>query len=191
VTVGGPQGVRAVVVRDPAGHFVELVQPPRLPPTLIPENVVGVRLRHTVTNLERAVALYRDVLGFRGGSGSVPPDYYNEPSVLELLGVPTDTLWRFTGLVLPPTGLQLELMEFKGSRPPEPADLADPRATRIQLRVTDVDAAVAELTRAGGTVISTGGRPLDLAAGEAPVKVATVRDPDNWFLVLIESPPAP
>jgi hypothetical protein len=82
-------------------------------------------------------------------------------------------------------------MEFKGSRPPEPADLADPRATRIQLRVTDVDAAVAELTRAGGTVISTGGRPLDLAAGEAPVKVATVRDPDNWFLVLIESPPAP
>jgi catechol 2,3-dioxygenase-like lactoylglutathione lyase family enzyme len=191
VTVGGPQGVRAVVVRDPAGHFVELVQPPRLPPTLVPENVVGVRLRHTVTNLERAVALYRDALGFRGGSGSVPPDYYNEPSVLELLGVPEDTLWRFTGLVVPTSGLQLELMEFKGSSVPEPADIADPHATRIQLRVTDVDAAVAELTKAGGAVISTDGRPLDLAAGDAPLKVVTVRDPDNWFLVLIQSPPTP
>jgi catechol 2,3-dioxygenase-like lactoylglutathione lyase family enzyme len=165
------------------------VQPSRLPPTLIPENVVGVRLRHTVANLERAVALYRDVLGFRGGS--VPPDYYNEPSVLELLGVPENTLWRFTMLVVPTSGLAIELMEFKGARRPEPADIADPGATRIQLRVTDVDAAVADLTRAGGTVISTGGRPLDLAAGDVPLKVATVRDPDNWFLVLIQSPPTP
>jgi hypothetical protein len=24
-----------------------------------------------------------------------------------------------------------------------------------------------------------------------PLKVATVRDPDNWFLVLIQSPPTP
>jgi catechol 2,3-dioxygenase-like lactoylglutathione lyase family enzyme len=191
VTVGGPQGVRAVVVRDPAGHFIELVQPPRLPPTLVPENVVGVRLRHTVANLERAVALYRDALGLRGGNGSVPPDYYNEPSVLELLGVPEDTLWRFTGVAVPTTGLQIELMEFKGSRAPEPADIADTGATRIQLRVTDLDAAVAELTKAGGTVISTGGRPFDVAAGDVPLKVATVRDPDNWFLVLIESPPTP
>src|SRR5215471_12051920 len=51
VTVGGPQGVRTIVVKDPAGHFVELVQPPALPPTLAPQNVFAVVVRHTVENL--------------------------------------------------------------------------------------------------------------------------------------------
>jgi len=189
VTVGGPQGLRAVVVRDPAGHFVELVQPSRLPPTLLPENIVGVRVRHTVANLERSVALYRDALGLQGG-GDIPPDYYNEPSVIELLGVPPNTLWRFTMLVVPTSALGIELMEFKGARPPEPADIADPGATRIQLRVADIDAAVAAVTQAGGTFISIGGRPLDLPAGDSTLKVGMVRDPDGLFLVLIQAPPA-
>lgn len=189
VTVGGPQGVRAVVVQDPAGHFVELVQPSRLPPTLIPENVVGVRLRHTVANLDRAVALYRDALGLLGGV-NVPADYYNEPSVIDLLGVPQDTLWRFTMLVVPTSGLAIELMEFKGARPPEPANIADPGETRVQLRVADIDAAVAAVVQAGGTFVSTGGRPLDLPAGDSTLKVGMVRDPDGLFLVLMETPPS-
>lgn len=190
VTVGGTPGLRAVVVQDPAGHFVELVQPSRLPPTLLPENVVGVRLRHTVADLDRSVALYRAALGLQGGV-NVPPDYYNEPSVIELLGVPPDTLWRFTTLVVPTSGLVIELMEYKGARrPAKPAAVADPGATRIQLRVADIDAAVAAVVEAGGTFISTGGRPLDLPAGDSTLKVGMVRDPDGLFLVLIQAPPA-
>jgi len=193
VTTGGKPvdtvGVRAVVVKDPAGHFVELVQPPRLPPTLVPQNVVGVRVRHTVENLEAALALYRDGLGLRAPPNT--PGYASLPDILDLLGLPHDVQYRFTGLVVPTSALGIELIEFKGARrPAEPARLADPGSTRMQLRVADIDATVAALTKAGGTFISTGGKPLDLPAGNSTLKVGIVRDPDGLFLVLIQAPPA-
>jgi catechol 2,3-dioxygenase-like lactoylglutathione lyase family enzyme len=190
VPVAGAPGISAVVVRDPAGNFVELVQPGMLPPTLAPENVVGVRVRHTVENLERAIALYQGELGLAGPS-NVPP-YFSEPGILDLLGLPHDVQYRFTGLLVPTSGLGIELIEFKGvARPAKPASLADPGATRMQLRVKDIDAAVATLTKAGGTFISAGGKPLDLPAGSSTLKVGIVRDPDGLFLVLIQAPPAP
>jgi catechol 2,3-dioxygenase-like lactoylglutathione lyase family enzyme len=190
VNVGGP--VRAVVVRDPAGHFVQLVQAGMMPPAAAGSNanIVGVRLRHTVENLERALQLYRDALGLRGAT-QIPP-YASFPPVLDLLGLPHDMQYRFTMLTVPTSGLGIEFIEFMGARRPvEPASIADPGETRLQLRVADVDAAIAALTQAGGTFISTGGRPLELPAGNATLKAGIVRDPDGLFLVLIEEPPAP
>lgn len=178
-------GWRVVVVQDPAGHFVQLMQPPRLPATT--HNVLDVRLRYTVANLERSVALYRDALGLQVAI-SATPDYNNEPTLIELLGLPQDTRWRYATFVVPTSGIEIELMEFKDARRPEPADIADPGATWMQLRVADVDAAVAEVTKAGGTFISTGGRVIDLAAGSTRLKVGVARDPDDLFLVLVETP---
>ena len=184
--------VLAVVVQDPAGHFVQLVQPGGMPPAPAgsTSNIVGVRLRHTVANLENSLALYRGALGLRGGT-QVPP-YVGEPTVLDLLGLPHDLQYRFTMLTVPTSGLGIELIEFRGaSRRAEPASIADPGSTRIQLRVADIDAAVAALTSAGGTFVSTGGKPLDLPAGNSTLKVGIVRDPDDLFVVLIQAPPAP
>ena len=192
VAAAGP-GVVAVVVKDPAGHFVELVQPGKqLPPAPAGsnENIVGVRVRHTVENLERSLALYRDALGLRG-IPEVPP-YFAEPDVLDLLGLPHDTQYRFTMLTVPTSGLGIELIEYKNAhRPAKAADVADLGATRIQLRVADIDAAAAAITKAGGTFVSTGGMPLDLPAGNRTLKVGMLRDPDDLFLVLIQAPPAP
>jgi len=153
-------------------------------------NIIGVRVRHTVENLERSLALYRDGLGLQG-SPQVPP-YFGEPTVLDLLGLPHDVQYRFTMLTVPTSGLAIELIEFQNAhRAAAPARLADPGSTRLQLRVADIDAAVAALTKAGGTFVSTGGKPLDLPAGNATLKVGIVRDPDDLFLVLIQAPPAP
>ena len=68
-------------------------------------------------------------------------------------------------------------------------DIGDPGATRIQLRVADIDAAAAALVEVGGTFVSTGGKPLDLPAGNRSLKVGVVRDPDGLFVVLIDTPP--
>ena len=50
--------------------------------------------------------------------------------------------------------------------------------------------AVAALAKVGGQVVSTGGKPLVIPAGQGQIKVAIVRDPDNLFLVLIGPAPA-
>ena len=110
--------------------------------------------------------------------------------MLGILGLPAGTQYRFATLTVPTSGLIIELLEFRGARQPaEPPRIADPGATRIQLRVANIDAAVTALTRAGGTFISTGGKPLDLPAGNSILKVGIVRDPDGLFVVLIQAPP--
>lgn len=190
VSMGGQN--RAVVVKDPAGHFVQLVQPGTLPPAQpgSTANVIGVRVRHVVADLERSLALYRDTLALAGGREL--PTYAGPPNVLDLLGLPHDLQYRLARLTVPTSGLAFELMEFKGAHAPaKPANLADPGSTRIQLRVSNIDEAVAALTKAGGTFISAGGKPLDLPTANATLKVGIVRDPDGLFLVLIQAPPAP
>jgi catechol 2,3-dioxygenase-like lactoylglutathione lyase family enzyme len=180
--------LRAVVVKDPAGtsfSYCNRITPPARQGT---GDIRNVRVRHTVENLDRAVALYRDALGLQGGV--VPINLQTSPPVADSLGVPASTQWRYTQLLVPTSGLPFELIEFKGARRPAPPDIADPGATRIQLRVADIDAAAAALVKAGGTFISTGGKPLDLPAGNSTIKVGVVRDPDGYFIVLINAPPA-
>ena len=68
VSFGTSPKVRAVIVKDPDGHFVELTQPDPLPPATAPDppNVIGVRVRLTVEDAEKAMRLYWDALGTRG-----------------------------------------------------------------------------------------------------------------------------
>jgi catechol 2,3-dioxygenase-like lactoylglutathione lyase family enzyme len=172
---------------------VELGQPRiiRLPGTA---NVVNVRVRHTVQDLESALALYRDALGLQGinrlqGSSRVPPYVAYRP-VQDALGVGPDTIYRYAELVVPGSGRVIELIEFKDMRRhAERARVQDLSSTMIQLRVADVDAAAAAVVQAGGTFVSTGGRPLDLPAGDSTLKAGIVRDPDDLFLMLIQAPP--
>lgn len=93
---------------------------------------------------------------------------------------------------MPATGLTFEVMDYSGiDRSSVRGGIEDPGSTRVQLRVRDVDAAVAAFARFGGEVVSTGGRPLDLPIPNGSIKVTVVREPDNLFVVHIESPPAP
>jgi catechol 2,3-dioxygenase-like lactoylglutathione lyase family enzyme len=190
---GGPIRVgavgRMVVVQDPAGHFVEIVQPDKLTEaqTAATGNVVGVRVRFTVSDVDRALKLYRDALGLH----ELAPvgQYAGDTAVLDALGLNAGQ-YRVGQLQVPTSGLQFTLIDFKGvERKTKPAGIQDAGSTRIQVRVADIDAAVAALVKAGGAFISTGGKPLDLPAGANTLKVGIVRDPDNLFLVLINAPP--
>jgi catechol 2,3-dioxygenase-like lactoylglutathione lyase family enzyme len=181
---------RMIVVQDPAGHFVEIVQPEKLTDAqaAATANVVGVRVRFTVNDVDKALRLYRDALGFHA-AGNGAGAYSGDPAVLDVLGL-SGGEYRVGLLDVPTSGLQFTLIDFKGvDRKTVSAGIEDPGSTRIQLRVTDIDAAVAALGKAGGTFVSTGGKPLDLPAGAGTLKVGIVRDPDNLFLVLIQAPP--
>ena len=187
-TIGA--GTRIVVVQDPDGHFVELSQPAELPSTTAPAsaNVIGVRLRLAVADVDAAVRLYRDELGFE--ARAPVGDYGDNKTVLDALGL-TSGQYRVGLQNVPNTGLMYDFVDFKGvERTTVLGRIQDFGSTRVQLRVRDIDAAIGAFERFGGEVVSTGGRPLALPAGNSTLEVAIVRDPNNLFVVLIETPPA-
>jgi catechol 2,3-dioxygenase-like lactoylglutathione lyase family enzyme len=187
VPMGAGQA-RLLMVQDPDGHFVEIVQPPEAPTTAAPANatnIVEVRVRLTVADVEQSLRLYQDALGLELVNRS---EFVDNPTVAGALGVP-GAQFRFGILRVPTSGLLFEVIDFKGlDRRTVRGDIQDPGSTRIQMRVRDVDAAIAAFARFGGTVVSSGGKPLELPAGDRKLEVAIVREPDNLFVVLIESP---
>ena len=105
----------------------------------------------------------------------------------------TNGQYRLATTQVPGSGLVIEFVEFKGvDRHSTRAGIQDPGSTRMQLQVRDMDAAMAALKRAGGTVVSTGGTSVALPGrGGATTKTAIVRDPNNLFLVLIQAQAPP
>lgn len=194
VTTGGAPMVvgeaktRVVIVKDPDGHFVELVQADPLPETTAPDtaNVIGVRIRLTVDDADQALHLYRDVLGLAqvGERG----EFRSNDAVMAMFGMKAGQ-YRFDTVQVPGTGLRVEFIDFKGvDRKTVRARIQDPGSTRMQLQVRDVDAAIAALKGAGGSVVSAGGSTVELRGrGGATTKVAIVRDPNNLFLVLLQA----
>ena len=185
VTIGG--GTRIIVVEDPDGHFVELSQPAELPSTTAPSsaNVIGVRLRLAVADVEAATRLYRDELGLQ--ARAPVGDFGDNPAVLDALGLERGQ-YRVGLQSVPGSGLMYDFVDFKGvQRNDVRGRIQDFGSTRVQLRVSDIEAAIAAFERFGGEVVSTGGKPLALPAGNSTLKVAIVRDPNNLFVVLIKA----
>jgi catechol 2,3-dioxygenase-like lactoylglutathione lyase family enzyme len=186
VTIG--QGTRIVIVKDPDGNFVELSQPAELPSTApAGVNVVGVRVRLAVGDVEASARLYQQQLGLK--ERAPLGDYGSNEAVLHALGL-TSGQYRVAQQTVPSSGIMYDFVDFKGTqRRTVVGRIQDFGSTRVQLRVRDIDAAIAALKSAGGEVISTGGRSLALPAGNSTLQVAIVRDPNNLFVVLIEAPP--
>jgi catechol 2,3-dioxygenase-like lactoylglutathione lyase family enzyme len=183
---GGAHPARMAVVKDPDGHFVELAQLDPLPETQAPAsaNVIGVRVRLIVDDVDKAMKLYHDALGM---SVMMAPSFHDDSGVLAGLGL-RGGQYRAAMLQVPTTGLVFELMDFKDlDRKTVHGRIQDPGSTRIQLQVRDVDAAIAALKQAGGVVQTTGGKSMDLAAGPNTIKVAVVRDPNDLNVVLIQA----
>jgi catechol 2,3-dioxygenase-like lactoylglutathione lyase family enzyme len=190
VTLGGGPA-RAVLLRTPDGHYLQLVQPQSAPKTDAPpaSAVIDLRVRLTVDNVDAALRLYRDVLGVPQQSAGT---FTGDRAVLEMLGLRTGQ-YRLASLQVPGSGLMLQFIEFKGvERHPIRGEIDDPGSTRLQLQVRDLDAAIRAIADAGGGVVSTGAMPVEMPAGRGgTMRAAIVRDPNNLFLVLIQAPPAP
>ena len=187
VTLGGA-AARAALVKTPDGHFLQLVHRPNGPADAANSEtpVTEVRVRLTVDNVDRAMKLYRDDLGLQQQSVGA---FTDNRAVLQMLGL-RGGAYRQAITQVPSSGLFVQFIEFKDvERRTASGGIQDPGSTRIQLQVRDVDAAMKAVVRAGGKVMSTGEMPVQLPAGRGgSIKAAVVRDPDNLFLVLIETP---
>ena len=179
---------RAVIVQDPDGHFVELAQLDPLPDTTAPaaSNVIGIRLRVTVSDMDGTLAFYQQRLGLKGELRA----FASSPQVSAMLGF-RDLEYRMATVRMPSSPLLLEFMELKGA----PAGtltrsrVQDPGSFRLQLNVREIDAALAGITASGSTVVSTNRAPVSMTFGSRPWRLAVVPDPNNLFLVVQQPPP--
>jgi catechol 2,3-dioxygenase-like lactoylglutathione lyase family enzyme len=189
LATGTANKTRAVIVQDPDGHFVELTQLDPLPSTNAPasSNVIGIRLRVTVANMDRALRFYRERLGLTGE----PQPFPVNTLVPAMIGLPAATEYRLATIALPNSPLLLDLLELKG-RPPAlvRARVQDPGSFRLQLNVRDIDVALAAMTAAGSAVVSSNAAPVSMTFGSRPWRLAIAPDLDNLFLVVQQPPPA-
>jgi lactoylglutathione lyase len=156
----------SVLVRDPDGIFVELVQVRKGPSPYGPTaEDPKVRLGVTVEDLDRTTRFYWGALGFKGGSSAALG--------LARLQVPGDAF-----------PVDLADLKYADAKPVHSA-IHDPGSGVLRLRVDDFDGVVQALTTAGATVVSAGGQPVNLGRSRAVI----VRGMDNFFLQVLESDP--
>ena len=193
ISTHGPQllpantgGVTAFKFRDPDGHPLELLY---LPPD------VGDAAWHSgkgsepmgydhsaivVEDVERSIAFYTNLLGFRVSGRSLNT------------GIEQDRLDGLTNCVVDVVGLEpaevptphLELLCYR--RPPgrtqtKDIDASEMASTRQVHRVDDLEGLVGRLRNAGVTFVST-----DIVTLRTGDRAAAIRDPDGHIIVLMQ-----
>jgi catechol 2,3-dioxygenase-like lactoylglutathione lyase family enzyme/uncharacterized glyoxalase superfamily protein PhnB len=183
---GSAGATREVVVKDPDGIFVRLVQPDPLSGGTDSSsgNVIGAGFGITIGDTVKTMQLYRDVLGF---PSQVDAAFHTDKNQMLLTGTPGAQFRRSTALV-PGTAFQVECFEFHGidQRPVHPA-IHDPGASVLRLRVRDLDRMMTELKAAGASIVSSGGEAVSIGRSRAVI----VREPNNLFLQPMQAAPAP
>jgi len=140
---------------------------------------------HAVDDLDTTLAFYREVFGLKG----TPNDFPN-PAVPQLTDAPGVTL-RLSMMPLP-GAMRFELTHFKGlERKPARAAYTDPGAASLVLYVRDLDAVVANSKKANAPIVTTGGAPIEIATAKGKARSIVVRDPDGFFVQVIQETPAP
>ena len=139
------------------------------------------RLSHhglCVSELERALAFYRDGLGFREVSRLT----FTDPGTQRLLGLPGAKL---EAVYLRRDGTTLELLHFPQpgthlARAPRPMNQVG--LTHLSFLVDDLDATLAQLRALGATVLAE----TRLDGGAGGPKAIFVCDPDGTRIELVE-----
>lgn len=137
----------------------------------------------TVTNLERSLTFWRDVLGFELSHRA----HQTGDLASEITGVPGAEI--SLAVLKTPTGHKIELLEYLA--PPERKHIeprpCDVGSVHIALTVDDLDAVVSAIAASGW---KAAGEPQTLRSGpNAGKRVVYVRGPDGTTIEFMQPPP--
>jgi len=193
VTIGGepvnPTGnpksnLREIVIRDPDGFYLELQQPDPLPASAANStgDIMGASVQFSIDDSAKTVAFLRDAIGFNARpTGALGTNAV----VAKLIGL-EGSQWRITHGSIPGTTLDFGLIEYSSvPRARIQAGAEDPGSPAFTMVVRDINAAVDQWTKAGGTVATTGGKAIVRANGAGNV---FVRDVNGLMWELIQRP---
>jgi catechol 2,3-dioxygenase-like lactoylglutathione lyase family enzyme len=136
----------------------------------------------TVSNLERSLAFWRDVLGFELSHRA----HQTGEMAREITGVPGAEI--SLAVLKTPGGHKIELLEYlapvdRKHFDPRPCDVG---SVHVALTVDDLDALLSAITASGW---EAAGQPQTLKTGpNAGTRVVYVRDPDGTTIEFMQPP---
>jgi catechol 2,3-dioxygenase-like lactoylglutathione lyase family enzyme len=136
----------------------------------------------TVSNMERSLAFYRDLLGMEVLAEFVPAEYFQR-----VVGFPGARA-RIAFLRAPNDAHRLELLEYESPRgEPTPRETNRPGNGHICFYVDDIVAMHRRLSAAGVTFVSD---PIQITAGpNQGARAVYLRDPDGFTVELFQPRP--
>ncbi len=190
VTIGGQpvdtSAGRAVIVRDPDGYLVQLVQASaREIAAAAPGDVISTAIGISVADTAAAMKFYQGLLGF-----DVRETRRASAAERQLHGLTAGELTQ-TSTHIPGTSVAVVFLEFKLPAGTTPAArpfrwrIQDVGAPQFQLQVRDLDALIEQTRQAGYRFLSIGARPIQRAFGRFVFAI----DPDGVLVEYVE--PAP
>lgn len=186
VTIKGDRGsIRAVVLKDPDGFYVELLQPATLPENAAQSsnNVIATGFGFTVENTEPMVRIFNSALGFALQTGK----FKSDKAWLKLFGAPAGSKFRRATATIPGSSVHIEFIQFqRADGKPVHSAPRDTGSAVLRLRIRDMDATVKSLAANGVKVVSVGGEPVPLGNE----RYAITSFPDNLFVQVV-GPGAP
>jgi catechol 2,3-dioxygenase-like lactoylglutathione lyase family enzyme len=159
------RGRRAVLVRDPDGYLVELQQASAEEMSdAEPGQIVHTAIGLTVEDAQRALELYRGLLGF-----PVRETWVADAAELALNGLTSGRLVEIA-TTIPGTAIEVVFADFtleNGPVRPKPFRwrIQDVGSPQLQLEVRGLDALIERTRAAGYRFLSVGGRPIQRPFG--------------------------
>ena len=172
---------RSLLVRDPDGYLIQIVQatPDMLRHVAGNDAVVGAAIGVSVSDLVRERAFYSDILGFDIQTAAA---FKADRTVLDLIGLRKGSL-RLSAAYIPGTRARVEFYEFKEvSASPVRLRIQDPGAPQLQLQVRELDRLIARVQTAGYEFVSVGAKPIQRAFG----RFVFALDPNGVLVEFVE-----
>jgi catechol 2,3-dioxygenase-like lactoylglutathione lyase family enzyme len=149
--------------------------------------IAGVgNFSHVVSNLDKSIAFYRDVLGLEL---TAPPAPFSPNPAIMKLGNTIGAQSHIAVMKIPGAGFGVELIDYKDiERNPAHPRFQDPGAGNLAVLVKDIDSVAARLKQAGAHVLTAAGIPVDIQGRE---KGFFVQDPDGFIIEVTRLTPLP
>ena len=186
VEIATPNGkARSIVMRDPDGFFVQVVQD--APAAGAPEgNVHRVTLAYTMESAEATAKFYNGLLGLELGA---PSAFSKDQAFLKLVGAPEGTEFRKITGTIPGPPAYVEFTEFRGvPRTKFHLRVRDPGAPAMAVQVVNLSGMIANMKAAGVNIISANGEIVDFGGGTHTI---FVEDPNGMNVEVFERTGAP
>ncbi|MGH8113826.1 MAG: VOC family protein, partial [Rhodanobacteraceae bacterium] len=172
----GGTTTRSIVVTDPDGYYIELIEHDPLPDSESAGNVLHAELMLSVADTDRTVHYYRDLLGL---PLQVDASFAPDATLSKAFGI-RHAQFRHSVATIPGTDFKYDFVEWKGvARHPVHARVFDHGVSVLRLVVNDVDSFVSNLKADGVPVASTGGAPIALSAR---FHTCILQDPNGLYI---------